>query len=137
VEALRKKERQDETQFTTKIGGGAHEKKKDRMKLSLQPKLVDLLIINSGFWCCVFLTLRITLLSLGSGYLKKTWEFYISNQIPSWNIVSIGWIGKNVPKFGWSLIFKIHPLLDRDELKLHLLHSEFSWAKLFAKWKKN
>jgi hypothetical protein len=39
-------------------------------------------------------------------------------------------------KFGWSLIFKIHPLLDRHELKLHLLHSEFSWAKLFAKWKK-
>jgi len=41
VEALRKKERQDKTQFTTKIGGGAQEKKKDRMKLSLQPKLVE------------------------------------------------------------------------------------------------
>jgi hypothetical protein len=39
-------------------------------------------------------------------------------------------------KFGWSLIFKIHPLLDRHELKLHLLHSEFSWAKLLPNRKK-
>jgi hypothetical protein len=36
-----------------------------------------MLIINSGFWCCVFLTLRITLLSLGSGYFKTTWELHI------------------------------------------------------------
>jgi hypothetical protein len=61
VEALRKKERQDETQFTTKIDGFF---------------LVSLLMYffaglcwssrsvwpNSGFWCCVFRTLRITLL---------------------------------------------------------------------------
>jgi hypothetical protein len=38
-----KKERQDKTQFTTKIGGGAQEKKKDRIKLNLQPKLVEAL----------------------------------------------------------------------------------------------
>jgi hypothetical protein len=38
VEELRKKERQDETQFTTKIGKG-----KDRMKLSLPPKLITFL----------------------------------------------------------------------------------------------
>ncbi len=39
----RKKERQDETQFITKIDGfqGAQEeKRKDRMKLSLSPKLM-------------------------------------------------------------------------------------------------
>jgi hypothetical protein len=34
MEALRKKERQDETQFSTKLG-----KRKDRMKLSFPPKL--------------------------------------------------------------------------------------------------
>jgi hypothetical protein len=38
-----KKERQDKTQFTTKIGGGAQEKMKDRIKLNLQPKLVEAL----------------------------------------------------------------------------------------------
>jgi len=36
VEVLRKKERQDETQFTTKIDG----LRKHRMKLSLPPKLM-------------------------------------------------------------------------------------------------
>ncbi len=36
VEALKKKERQDETQFTTKIDGFP----KDRMRLSLLPKLM-------------------------------------------------------------------------------------------------
>jgi hypothetical protein len=46
MEVLRKKkERQDETQFTTKIdgflgNGGAQEKGKVRMKLSLPPKLM-------------------------------------------------------------------------------------------------
>jgi hypothetical protein len=66
VEALRKKERQDETQFTTKIDGF----------LSFIPRwiLMYLLVVflwilpcvwpNSGFLCCVFLTLRITLLLL-------------------------------------------------------------------------
>jgi hypothetical protein len=41
VEALRKMERQDETQFTTEIDGFLRSGKwKDRMKLSLQPKLM-------------------------------------------------------------------------------------------------
>jgi hypothetical protein len=44
MEALRKKERQDETQFTTKIDGlqqwRRSGKRKDRMKLSLPPKLM-------------------------------------------------------------------------------------------------
>jgi hypothetical protein len=50
VEALRKKERQDETQFTTKIDGFVVSfprsgKRKDRMKLSLPPKLMVLLSV--------------------------------------------------------------------------------------------
>ncbi len=78
MEALRE-EKKDRMKLSLqlKLVEALRTKKKDRMKLSLQPKLVDLLIINSGFWCCVFLTLRITLLSLGSGYLKKTWELHI------------------------------------------------------------
>jgi hypothetical protein len=43
VEALRKNERQDETQFTTKTDGfrsWRSGKMKDRMKLSLPPKLM-------------------------------------------------------------------------------------------------
>jgi hypothetical protein len=66
--------------------GGAQEKRKDRMKLSLLPKLMVFWVSslvecyctffagfflkshpcvwpNWGFWCCVFLTLPITLLS--------------------------------------------------------------------------
>jgi len=45
VEVLRKKERQDETQFTTKIDGflRCSGKRKDRMKLSLPPKLTGFL----------------------------------------------------------------------------------------------
>jgi hypothetical protein len=62
VEALRKKERQDETQFTTKIDGF----------LSFIPRWMLIYFFadsfwispcvwpNSGFWCCVFLTLRIS-----------------------------------------------------------------------------
>jgi hypothetical protein len=50
VEALRKKERQDETQITTKIDGFVVSfprsgKRKDRMKLSLPPKLMVLLSV--------------------------------------------------------------------------------------------
>ncbi len=65
LEALRKKERQDETQFTTKIDGF----------LSFIPRWMLMYFFagffrispcvwpNSGFfWCCVFLTLQITLL---------------------------------------------------------------------------
>jgi hypothetical protein len=64
MEALKKKERQDETQFTTKIDGF----------LSFIPPWMVMYFFagffwispcvwpNSGFWCCVFLTLRITLL---------------------------------------------------------------------------
>jgi hypothetical protein len=62
VEALRRKERQDETQFTTKIYGF----------LRFIPRLNANVLFcsffffspcvrpNSGFWCCVLLTLRIT-----------------------------------------------------------------------------
>ncbi len=64
VEVLRKKERQDETQFTTKIDGF----------LSFIAnvlfcrffKISPCVWPNSGFWCCVFLTLWITLLSWAS-----------------------------------------------------------------------
>ncbi len=66
VEALRKEERHDETQFTTKIDGF----------LSFIPpwlllysfagflKISPCVWPNSGFWCCVFLTLQITLIGL-------------------------------------------------------------------------
>ncbi len=65
VEALRKKETQDETQFTTKIDGF----------LSFIPPWMLMYFSfagspyvwpNSGFRCCVFLMLLITLLSLSN-----------------------------------------------------------------------
>jgi hypothetical protein len=65
VESLRKRERQDETQFTTKIDG---------FPSFIPPWMLMYFFAffffgispcvwpNSGFWCCVFLTLRIPLL---------------------------------------------------------------------------
>jgi hypothetical protein len=66
MEALRENERQDETQFTT-------QKKNDGF-LSFTPGWMLMYFFagffwispcvwpNSGFWCCVFLTLQITLI---------------------------------------------------------------------------
>jgi hypothetical protein len=79
VEALRKNERQDETQFTTKIDGF----------LSFIPRWMLMYFFaglcwisrcvwpNSGFWCCVFLTLRITLL-YGCQMLKDCFSCFQS-----------------------------------------------------------
>jgi hypothetical protein len=83
VEALRKKERQDETQFTTKIDGF----------LSFIPRwmlmyfFAGFLLIspcvwpNSGFWCCVFLTLRITLIS---GKILVSFRGFFEDYILAW-----------------------------------------------------
>ncbi len=74
--ALRNKESQDETQFTTKIDGF----------LSFIPRWVLMYSFagfswispcvwpNSGFWCCVFLTLWITLMSLWNKI--EPWTFH-------------------------------------------------------------
>jgi hypothetical protein len=65
VEALRKKKRQDETQFTTKNWWfsefhpplNAHV-----LFCSLKKNLTLCVWPNSGLWCCFFLSLRITLI---------------------------------------------------------------------------
>ncbi len=80
VEALRKKERQDETQFTTKIDGF----------VSFIPHRIMLMYFfagfflispcvwwpnsgpNSGFWCCVFLTLLGTFFKT----FRPPWSWY-------------------------------------------------------------
>ncbi len=90
VEALRKKERQDETQFTTEIDGFLHFTKPPPPPLPMLMcffagffTISPCVWPNSGLWCCVCLTLWITLLT--KNYLKdwsknglKGWEPVIS-----------------------------------------------------------
>jgi len=64
VEALMKKERQDETQFTTKMDGFlSFIRPLNAYVLFCRFFLISPCVWpNSGFWCCVFLTLHITLM---------------------------------------------------------------------------
>ncbi len=66
VEALRKRERQDETQFPIKIDGFLSFIPPLNANVLFCRFLLNLTLCcvwpNSGFWCCVFLTLRITLI---------------------------------------------------------------------------
>jgi hypothetical protein len=92
VEALRKKERQDEIQFTTKIDGF----------LSFIPRWMLMYCFagfsewpNSGFWCCVFLTLRITLIYSPTCYdqrffpNKTNWQITGNFVFKSWSLTTL------------------------------------------------
>jgi hypothetical protein len=96
VEALRKKESQDETQFTTKFYSF----------LSFNPPFNANVLFcrsflnqnplcvrpNSGFWCCVCLTLRITLLACHLH--RPSWE-------NNWKFLTWLWLISQVPLNKW------------------------------------
>jgi hypothetical protein len=60
VEALKKIERQDETQFTTKIDGFLSFPTPWMLMYCFAGLKKNLTCMTSRFWCCVCLTLRIT-----------------------------------------------------------------------------
>jgi hypothetical protein len=81
VEALRNKERQDETQFITKIDGFLSFISHWMLTYFFAGFFLMSPCVwpNSGFWCCVFLTLPITLIS------PDIWIFFYNCGYYMWN----------------------------------------------------
>jgi hypothetical protein len=129
VEALRKKERQDETQFPTKIDGF----------LSFIPRWMLMYFFagfflistcvwpNSGFWCCVFLPLQIILLSdyvycssfrFGNQRerpleeLDMAWiiqlDYVLDEKIRRWFCCSWLWLSLTIENFFGVLCFELY-----------------------------